>query len=24
VEWPADAEEDEDHDCEGPSCCTPA
>jgi hypothetical protein len=25
VEWPADVEEeDEDHDCEGPSCCTPA
>lgn len=24
VAWPEDVAEDEDHDCEGPSCCTPA
>jgi hypothetical protein len=24
VEWPADEEDDEDHDCEGPACCSPA
>lgn len=24
VEWPTDDLGDEDHDCEGPSCCTPA